>query len=246
MNVVIKRMRVFAGPNGSGKSTILQIVKDNHVRLGVYCNADDYKRGINTTHYFDFNSCGLNVNYAEFENSFSSSSLFKKADGERVLSASRIDGGRLLFETDFEVNDYFTSFLCAYVRNELIANGCSKFTFETVMSHPSKLDFMMKAKEKGYKVYLYFISLTDPSLNVKRVKSRVLQGGHDVPEEKIKERYNRTMDNLLDAILIADKSYIFDNSRQQPVLFATVEKQQLHIADSTVPIWFNKYVINKL
>lgn len=242
----MKRMRVFAGPNGSGKSTILQIVKDNHVGLGVYCNADDYKKGINTTHCFDFASCGLKINYADFEKSFSSSSLFRKADGERVLSASRMKEGRLLFDADFEVNDYFTSFLCAYVRNELMDNDCPKFTFETVMSHPSKLDFMMKARAKGYKVYLYFVSLTDPSLNVQRVKSRVLQGGHDVPEEKIKERYKRTMDNLLDAIQIADKSYIFDNSRQQPVLFATVEDKQLHIAESTVPIWFNRYVINKL
>ena len=38
----MKRLRIFAGPNGSGKSTIIQIVKDAGVRLGVYVNADEF------------------------------------------------------------------------------------------------------------------------------------------------------------------------------------------------------------
>lgn len=90
--------------------------------------------------------------------------------------------------SEYMVNDYFTSFLADYVRNKLLGN-CNKFTFETVMSHPSKLDFICKAQEMEYKVYLYFVSLSDPTLNLNRVQQRVLQGGHDVPPEKIKERY---------------------------------------------------------
>lgn len=239
-------MRVFAGPNGSGKSTIIRIVKDNNVNLGVYCNADDYKRDINTFHRFSFASCDLIVDPSDFRKSFEDSLLFAKADGETMLNEAEITSEGLSFASGYEVNDYFTSFLCGYVRSCLLAKGCPKFTFETVMSHTSKLDFMLNAKEKGYKVYLYFVSLNSPSLNVQRVKSRVLQGGHDVPEDKIMERYGRTMANLYDAMLIADTSYIFDNSYKEPSLFATAEDQKLEILSKTVPLWFDEYVLSKL
>ena len=62
----MKRLRIFAGPNGSGKSTIIQIVKDAGVRLGVYVNADEYKKEININHSFDFSSIGIQWNADEF------------------------------------------------------------------------------------------------------------------------------------------------------------------------------------
>ena len=53
------------------------------------------------------------------------------------------------------------------------------------MSHPSKLDFIKSAKEQGFRIYLYFVALNDPEMNKGRVETRVLQGGHDVPANKI-------------------------------------------------------------
>lgn len=99
------------------------------------------------------------------------------------------------------VSDYFIAFLADFIRQQLLEQS-DRFSFETVMSHPSKLDIMRRAK----KVYLYFVSLQDPELNVLRVKTRVTQGGHDVDEEKIINRYARTMDQLYDAIRIADSA----------------------------------------
>lgn len=43
------------------------------------------------------------------------------------------------------------------------------FSFETVMSHPSKIDFMLRAHDAGYDVTLYFIATSDPEINVERV-----------------------------------------------------------------------------
>ena len=60
-----------------------------------------------------------------------------------------------------------------------------RFSFETVFSHPSNLDIMRQAAAAGYKVYLYFVSTESPEINKYRVKLRVEQKGHDVPENKI-------------------------------------------------------------
>lgn len=49
-----RRLRVFTGPNGSGKSTIVQVVRDTGIHLGIFCNAAEYKKNINQLHYFGF------------------------------------------------------------------------------------------------------------------------------------------------------------------------------------------------
>lgn len=114
------------------------------------------------------------------------------------------------------------------------------------MSHPSKLEFIKRAKEKGFKVYLYFVSLADPALNKHRVKTRVLEGGHDVSADKIEQRYYRTMNNLLPALKLADNAYLFDNSNSEASLFATKKDSILEINGDYIPTWFNKYISDKL
>lgn len=85
-------------------------------------------------------------------------------------------------------------------------------SFETVMSHPSKIDDMRAAKAAGYEVTFIGVALVNPSLNVQRVALRVKEGGHDVPTDRIIARYGRTLSLMPSAIAIADRSLIFDNS----------------------------------
>jgi predicted ABC-type ATPase len=87
------------------------------------------------------------------------------------------------------------------------------FSFETVMSHPSKIDLMREARQGGYHVMLAFVAVSDPGVNVGRVAARVSQGGHNVPEDRILARYKRTLALLSRAILASDKSILFDNTR---------------------------------
>jgi predicted ABC-type ATPase len=96
-------------------------------------------------------------------------------------------------------------------RRELLARRGS-YSFETVMSHPSKIDEMLEARALGYEVSLYFVGVDDPLINVRRVAQRVARGGHDVPEDKIVARYHRTMELLPKAMIAANRSVIFDNS----------------------------------
>jgi predicted ABC-type ATPase len=96
-------------------------------------------------------------------------------------------------------------------REELLTDRQS-LAFETVMSHESKIDFMARARLAGYQVLLVFVGLADPELCVRRVSQRVLAGGHDVPRQKIVDRYLRVMSLLPRAIATADRALIFDNS----------------------------------
>jgi len=99
------------------------------------------------------------------------------------------------------------------LRSALLEAGLS-FCTETVFSDPAgaRLRFLEKARTRGFAVFLIFIGLHDPVLSVARVKQRVAQGGHDVPDEKVHARFPRTLANLRAAIPIVDEAFLFDNS----------------------------------
>jgi len=86
------------------------------------------------------------------------------------------------------------------------------FSFETVMSHPSKIDIMIRAVDAGYEVTLYFVCTSDPEINIRRVERRVSLGGHDVPRDRIVSRYWRSLNYLSHAALVARRTVLFDNS----------------------------------
>lgn len=100
------------------------------------------------------------------------------------------------------------------------------FSFETVMSHPSKLDVLRMAKAVGFQVVMYFVATDNPLLNVKRVADRVAKGGHNVPADKIVARYRRTLSLLPDAIHSCDQAVIFDNSRLSILPWLRLERDE--------------------
>ena len=240
-----KRLRIFAGPNGSGKSTIKNIVS-NYVKLGTYVNADEIKVELTNKRRLDFSDYEVGIDKNEFIESLHSSSYSAKIDDvDTTLSHVSFLHSTIIIDNYYEIEDYFVSFIAEFIREKLLENSY-RFTFETVMSHPSKLEFMKRAKENGFKIYLYFVSLIDPQLNKLRVRTRVRQGGHAVDEQKIEERYKRTMGLLLDALRIADNAYLFDNSAGEPNLFAIKEDGIITIQGKYVPAWFITYVTNKV
>ena len=96
-------------------------------------------------------------------------------------------------------------------RQSCLARGVS-FSFETVMSHPSKIALLHQARALGYFIQLFFVGVEDPRINVDRVAQRVALGGHDVPIDRIIHRYERTMALLPEAIHASDRTVLFDNS----------------------------------
>lgn len=84
--------------------------------------------------------------------------------------------------------------------------------FETVMSAADKVDYIIRAKQTGFFIRLFFVSTESPTINAKRVAKRVLNGGHDVPIPKIISRYNKSIANCKVVAPIVDQLYVYDNS----------------------------------
>jgi predicted ABC-type ATPase len=123
-------------------------------------------------------------------------------------------------------------------RTSLMADRKS-FATETVFSHPSKLDLITQAKALGYRVMTFHISVNHPDLSVARVGERVIEGGHPVPEEKIRNRYDRSGPLIRQAILASDIGHVFDNSQlnQPPVRALSFTNGTLTFALPQLPDW---------
>ncbi len=111
------------------------------------------------------------------------------------------------------------------IREALLHQGTS-FCFETVFSHPSKIDFIATAKSMGYEVVLVYIHLENPELNEARVHQRVTLGGHNVPAEKIHSRIPRTRKHVKKTLALVDEARLLDNSyRDDPFRQVAVVKR---------------------
>ncbi len=120
---------------------------------------------------------------------------------------------------DLSMDAYRAAKQAETLRTEAIEAGVS-FVMETVMSTRDKIELMHRAKNWGYRIHLEYITTQAPAINVERVRNRVLAGGHDVPEEKILSRYERSMGLLPEASRIAEEAIIYDNSSTEPVCIA--------------------------
>ncbi|MDG4669358.1 zeta toxin family protein [Mycobacterium sp. 236(2023)] len=130
---------------------------------------------------------------------------------------------------------YEAARIAAQTRSQLIELGES-FIAETVFSHPSKLDLIDTAQDSGYSVFLHAVLIPE-DLAVQRVRHRVAAGGHDVPEAKIRERYQRLWDLVATAAQRADAATFYDNSTVRgPRIVAQVSGGFI-VGSSTWPSW---------
>lgn len=107
-------------------------------------------------------------------------------------------------------HSYDAAKVAEQTRAQLIKLGES-FIAETVFSHPSKISLIREAFAADYFVALHVLMIPE-ELAVARVAQRVGDGGHHVPEHKIRGRYQRLWDNVITAIELSDESAVYDNS----------------------------------
>jgi predicted ABC-type ATPase len=219
------RLRVLAGPNGSGKSTIQRELKPEWI--GVFVNADEIERELNISGgKLSLAKLSITDNPAavlrRLELHIKNSNFAEKLGMHSLLGRMAIDK-LLVLDVPGPYNSYLASVLADAIRRELLQEG-KTFTFETVMSSRDKVDFMREARERGYRVYLYFVATDDPDINLDRVQRRVLQGGHPVPEDKVRKRYRESIDLMTEASSFAHRSYIFDNSGSKHKLLVEVKE----------------------
>jgi predicted ABC-type ATPase len=130
---------------------------------------------------------------------------YLKPSGLRFVNADVI-------ALDLKIDAYRAAKVADGLRCELIEQRES-FIFETVFSDPvgEKLESMKEAERAGYTVVLFFIGVAGPHVSDERVAMRVAKGGHDVPADKLVERYPRIMQNLRRALTALSNVRVYDN-----------------------------------
>ncbi len=243
-----KRLRIMAGPNGSGKSTILHEVRKKFYS-GPFVNADEIEKSfhekglINPPAIYDLST--TDESFDDFM-SGTGKSWVEKAAKEKSHISVHSSNGILLVKG--KPSPYDAALAADFIRYQLLVKG-ETFTFETVLSHSSKIDFLQRSLDAEYKNYLYFICTIDPAINIARVHQRVALGGHSVPDDRIEKRYNDSLDVLPLIIPFCHRVYLFDNSDEErsiePVAVID-DKHKLTIHTEQLPWWVQEYVIAKL
>lgn len=137
--------------------------------------------------------------------------VFLRSRGFRFVNADLIARG--LPGEDRADTAYRAAELAEIERRALVARG-DTFVMETVFSDPAgaKLGFLREARSRGYRVAFVYIGLASAALSQARVIQRVAQGGHDVPDDKIRKRLPRSLDNAKQALQFVDAAWVLDNS----------------------------------
>lgn len=245
MSQSLARVRLFAGPNGSGKSAIKERVVQalGGRQLGVYLNPDEIQKDWAATGGIDFTRWGIAAVPAEVLEFLERHPLVVKRGKDLPPAELRFSGTTLW--CDRAVDSYLASALVDLLRHLLLEQG-RDVCFESVMSSADKVAFLDEASRLGARTYLYFVATEDPEINVARVRDRVRRGGHDVPSDKIRSRYQRSLDNLLPAMKVCHRAFIFDNSGESLVFVAELNEGALSLRTEEVPAWFNRCVLSRL
>jgi predicted ABC-type ATPase len=111
---------------------------------------------------------------------------------------------------------------------DYLQSGTS-FAVETTLSGRGTLKLMAEARSRGYEIRLVFIALESPERCIARIRTRVITGGHFVPDFDVRRRYARSLANLAEAIRLADIAEVYDNSGD--------EHRAMMLARAGVIVW---------
>lgn len=237
-----KRLRVIAGPNGSGKTTLFrQLQLGKQINLYDFINADEIKVQLEKAGRF---CLPFDVETKELVDAIQASS-FDNSVKQFFRNGSIMCSGKNVQFAHDAITSYSVAAFADFLRGAYLQRGIN-FTVETVFSHPSKLNFLCRANELGYRVYLYFVATESSELNVARVEQRVAAGGHNVPRDKIITRYLRCLNNFYGALHFAYRAYFWDNSTKEMKFFAELKPDHNMITVGPLPQWFEDYILKKI
>ena len=114
------------------------------------------------------------------------------------------------------------------------ANRRVDFAFETTLSGKSYVKLLKSLKQKGYRIHVFFLWIPDADLAISRIRSRVAQGGHDVPVQDVLRRFNRSISNFFKLYQsLADSWMLFDNAGIIPILIAERKHGKMKIINES-------------
>ncbi|MDY6822239.1 MAG: zeta toxin family protein [Thermodesulfobacteriota bacterium] len=107
--------------------------------------------------------------------------------------------------------------------DEFVSNNES-FAFETTFSGKGYAQKIKDWRSKGYAIIIYYLKLPSVNMAIERVRLRVSQGGHNVPKDVIRRRYDRSWENFQQTYRqLADSWTVFDTSGKIPVIIEESE-----------------------
>jgi predicted ABC-type ATPase len=114
-----------------------------------------------------------------------------------------------------------------------LGNRGVDFGFETTLSGKAYVKVLQDMKKGGYLIHLFFLWISDVELAVERIRLRVRNGGHPIPEDVVRRRFGRSLPNFLSFYKpLADSWAIFDNSGDVPKMIAFEESGKNEILDT--------------
>ena len=137
-------------------------------------------------------------------------------------------------QASLHCSDLEAAVLAEHQREEFLAKRAD-FCFETVLSTERNLKLLKKAKQFGYFVKCYYVLTHSSAINILRVRSRIADGGHPVPEDKIIARFNRAIALIPKIIAISDIFHMYDNSGA--TLFRIFKKKKNLFLCDTNEFW---------
>ena len=121
-----------------------------------------------------------------------------------VLSRDKSDLGMIIDATNTDEDE-------AVRRIENCLNSGVNFTQETTLSGVRTLKTVQTAREKGYRINLYYVAVNSADESLRRIENRVRKGGHDIPAEDVKRRYASRFSDLLKILPYCDTAQFYDN-----------------------------------
>ncbi len=116
------------------------------------------------------------------------------------------------------------------------------FGFETTLSGKTYVRLLLGMKKRGYLIHLFFLWISNVELGLERIKLRVQNGGHTIPETTVRRRFGRSLPNFFRFYKpLVDSWTIFDNSGNVPKMIAFEESGKIEILDPDLFGIFLKY-----
>ena len=235
------RLRILAGPNGSGKSTLAkQLMSKYAVNLYTFLNSDELNKEICAKHK---TACPFSCEQMTLIRFIKESTYPEKYKAPFLNSEIQIKDDDYIYCSPGSINSYTSAMIADFFKQEYLNHRVS-FSFETVFSHPAKIEILKQAQNSRYRTYMYFVATETPEINIERIQLRVKQNGHDVPADKTRARFHRCLAQIKSALPFLNRAYFFDNTLESTRFLAEYNRETgLIFYTSDLPLWFRKSVM---
>ena len=241
MSDATPRLRMFAGPNGSGKTTVKNTLVPS-AWFGIYINPDDLEATIRETGLLPLEPFDLTVTTEEIQGYFASSKFLRAQHLHDAAREIECRGNCVDFQP-LGVQLVLCFGACRLPAEKGVGCVAVVYVRNGDVRTLTRLKPPNSTVLEGFRTYLYYIATEDPAINIQRVKNRVAEGGHDVPETNIVARYHRSLGLLAEAIRYTNRAFFFDTSQAEAWYFAEatdgtrIDLKSDEIPNRFQPIW---------